>query len=473
MKERRVETPRDYYSHPEVTKAIVRHLGNKDNLSDDISLLEGEHVLKGIACEYLAVSNLDIKSWKGIPVRSIKPAELPGELRKNALSEIFRSFWSKDVPHKGDLPIAERGPLYQLIAWDVEYYNHTYPGWPFIDQQGVFDKLEPSYRVLEGNLNKFGISHMTVMTGRGYHYLTHIPSESPIMEDLIEIGNGIEEPVSGMHRHIPDFSKRDRQIPPRSELAFKGANYLMQYLFSQSINEARETSQLPVEISDRGNEGISFDSTAFVRHAGTGKTGVLGSLYLKPLVKDEYHVENTRVLTRVARDVDGKEIDDVSRLIQVRQNYRLSVDNLKNSGGSIPDGSEGIGRMINEYKKSELRQLHLALDGNPGDHTDVWDSTYRKDDYAWIKNIDSGLYETLLNANPKLLQPDDLNYFINTIYNSFGGELQSAGHVSALLRSIYEDPRFHWGKLFSRHESATRHANGWTAVILGQRFEKR
>lgn len=463
-----IETPKDYYSHPEVAKAILRHLGSKGVLSKDISLLKCEKEMRYIDSEYLAISNLDIKNQKGgSPARSVKPWEIPGYLRHNQESEIFRSFWTKDSKDRKGVPST------QIITWDVEYFNHSNPGYAFVDQRGIFERMEPAFREMEATLGHYGIQHMTVMTGRGYHFLTQVPSGSPVMRDLIEIGNVIEDPVSSLQRHVPIFSKRDRPIPPNAQLAYKGANNLMQYVFGQTINNARLKSELPVEISDRGEEGISFDETGYVRHLGTAVSGTLGSIYMKPFMKEAYYVPNTKLLTRVARNVEGQEINDVPVLIQVRQNYKKSVDNLAQSGGFIPDGSNGVARLIKDYKRSELRQLHLALDNEPGDPPDRWHETYRKDNYSWLKDISPHLYEKAINANPLLLQPDDLNYFINTIYDAWGGQLSFAGHIRTLLRSIYEYEGINWGKKFSRHDSATTQATGWTAIILGQRFERR
>ena len=55
MAERRVETPRDYYSHPEVAKAILKHLGNTDLLPEELSLLKCEKELHNVDCEYMAI----------------------------------------------------------------------------------------------------------------------------------------------------------------------------------------------------------------------------------------------------------------------------------------------------------------------------------------------------------------------------------------------------------------------------------
>ena len=325
MAERRIETPRDYYSHPWVAGAWLRNLGYEGKLSDKTSLLDGEHDLKGIVNEYLVVSNLDIKRQKDTPMKSIKPWMLSGVLRHNPTTEIFRSSWCVDAPGQKDLPIQEREAKTQIISWDVEYYNNMFPGYPFIDQRGVFERIEPSYLVMVKYLNHFGINHMAVMTGRGYHFLTQVPSGTDTMRQLIEIGNKIEKPVAEMQKHAAFFSKRDRPIPPNSELAHKGAGYLMQYLFMKAIDEARRDSGLKVEVSDRGMEGVSFDQTPLVMDVGEDKIGTL-SYYLKHIVKDEYRAGNTGLLRRVVRSVNGRELDGVARLVQVRQGKRPSPD---------------------------------------------------------------------------------------------------------------------------------------------------
>jgi hypothetical protein len=74
-----------------------------------------------------------------------------------------------------------------------------------------------------------------------------------------------------------------------------------------------------------------------------------------------------------------------------------------------------------------------------------------------------------------LLEPGSLNYTLHHLFEKWGGKdnLAVAGHVRTWLRSAYEDSRFDWGNRFTRHYSAAQHAEGWTTIILGQRFDKK
>ena len=33
------------------------------------------------------------------------------------------------------------------ILWDIEYFNRSSPGYAFIDQRGVFEKMEPVFQL--------------------------------------------------------------------------------------------------------------------------------------------------------------------------------------------------------------------------------------------------------------------------------------------------------------------------------------
>lgn len=472
-----VETPKDYYSNPVVSRAILEFLGCTD-LPESPSLLAGGDFLGKASAEYLAVVNLAIRLEKSgkVPVRSIKPQELPSILGKDPATEIFQSLWQKDAPGQEDLPLEERKPIRSLFVLDIEYYNKKFPGKAFVDQLGTFQLLEPAYQTVREILLSYGINHLAVMTGRGYHFISQIPFGSSVLDELIELGNLIEPPVAKFQKVVPARSKRDRPIPPKSELAYKGLSYLAHFIFTRSIRNARKRSQIPVEVSDLGEEGIAFDATTtMVRHVGSAKIGVPGSIYVKPLIATEVIgeeiVRRTRLLTRVVRAVGDRELGSIEELIQARQNYKLALFNLEKSGGEIPDGSVGIAMLIEDYERSGLRKLHKAIDEEQGDPQEIWHRTYRN--YSGIIEKNPDLAFIINKANPKLLEPDSLNYLIDTLFDRWGGRenIRIAGHVRTFLRAVYEDPKFHWGERFTRHESATRHASGWTAIILGKRFE--
>jgi hypothetical protein len=175
-------------------------------------------------------------------------------------------------------------------------------------------------------------------------------------------------------------------------------------------------------------------------------------------------------MVRIARESDGRVFGTWQELVRARRSFGKALENLDQAGGIIPDGSIGIKRLIIDYKNSRLRQFHQVLDTVPGDDPSIWERTYRN--YDAIAGNDPYLRYVFDNANDKLLDPNELNYVLNTLFDKWGGnnDLSVAGNVRTWLRSVYEDPRFNWGYRFMRHYSAAQQANGWATIILGQRF---
>lgn len=482
IRSKEILTPRDYYSQPEVAKAVYQYLGVEK--SDLPSLIDSNRlniikILQGVASEYLNITNLEIKQQKigGTPARSIKPQYLPDVIKRQPLTEIFQSSWQIDAPGSENIPFEERRPIRTLMVFDIEYFHKSLPGKVFTDQQGVFQLLEPTYQVIAKKLFEYGISYMAVMTGKGYNFITQIPYTSKVMDEVIQIGKHIEKPIRDRQSIIPEGSKRDRPVPPKAQQAHKGSALLGHFLVAELIREARRSSRIPVEVSDIGEEGVAVDlTTSLLRSIDTSGIGTLGSIYVKPLLNEEHFgpeiVRGSRLLLRIPRTINSEEVRSLEHLISTRQSFSKSIKLLQETGGTIPDGSSGIQKLIEKYQLSKIKKLNDALDSEQGDPPDRWEGTYRN--YNAIAGSNKNLSYALMNANEEMLKPEVLNYVLNTLYDQWGGNnnIRIAGHVRTFLRSLYEDPRFNWGSRFLRHYSAEQHATGWTTIILGQRFEE-
>ncbi len=480
-----ITTLDQYYQQPELAHAALAFLGCPEEYLTAPGHLDLTNTGRFMAnlllhtlTEYLAINNPSIYQEKHDPVgRTIKTWELPSLLRRNPNTGLYMSLWQINQP---ELPedTADALPSRTILFADIEYYHNQFPGKFLQDQLGTYQLLEPAYQAMLTTIEKY--SHLPasiVVTGRGYHLLTQIPYRSPAMPLLIKAGNFIEDPVREFQAHIPPahLSKRDRVVPEKAELAHKGAARVMQYLVLQMKQLTRQNSSIPVHFSDIGEEGIAFDETPMThRHLGMAKTGVLGSIYEKPSTKVDQigpHVVNqTRTLLRITRYQNGSEFAALPTIIDTRQSFSAALSNLAWSQGVIPDGSSGLIQLIQEYFNSSLRQLHLSLDLEQGDPPELWPSTYR--DYHRIKKSHPEIAWHLDNANPALLQPHHLRYFIHYLFEKWGGlsDLRITGHIRTFLRSIYEDPHFNWGQLFAGENEAARHAEGWVTTILAERF---
>ena len=66
--------------------------------------------------------------------------------------DIFRSLWDR---------------VHTLGVLDVEYFNLDRPGAVYLDQVGVFKKIEPVYRAILDVYGRYGIQPLVLMTGQG------------------------------------------------------------------------------------------------------------------------------------------------------------------------------------------------------------------------------------------------------------------------------------------------------------------
>ncbi len=455
-----IQSPQQWWNDPRIIKSVLQYLGGEGSSWENLG---------SISSEYLTVATLDkALSAKHSPASSIRPYEFEEHLKNShGLLELTGSAWQKDDKEKKEYPRRI------LLVWDVEYYDHIDRTLPFTQPREIFQRLEPIFVLFQEIFEHYGILHFSSATGRGYHFVTQVPAASSVMEKLLKIGGVIEPTVAGKQAAIPEASKRDRPVPVNSELSFKSAVRLQQFLFNKIINQARRIpgQKLPIEISDRRERGIAFDNTSQAGTVDTRTIGVVGSLYfIKPSMSLPPH-SGENLFLRVPRN--GYPLDEV---LAGRQNFEKAAELLEKTNCSVPDGSQGLEKLMEEYSTSPLRQLHQAMDSSFGDEPQTFVQGYRN--YESIikqtshKNYISNL---LYHANPALLQPESLDFFIWEIFKAWGGtrdNLEVAPHVAGLLRAIYEDPRFHWENRWTRHADAFRHARGWVEQILGQAFQE-
>lgn len=472
-----INNPHEYYSHPVVSKTIAQFCG-ANNLPENFKLTDSANQLADLlTCEYLAIANTVIAQEKvgRSPARTIKPEYLADVLNWQPTSEIFMSLWQKESLNSREIFLPNRS----IFIIDIEYYNKEYPERFLADQFNVFQLIEPAYQIITNKLREYGFNYSTVMTGKGYHFLAQISNESPVLEKIANIGKKIDPSIRGLHAIVPLNSKRDRVVPLASQQAHLGMGRLVQFFISQLINEVRANSQIPVEISDIGMEGLSLDLTPnLVRTIDAGCIGIPGSIYLKPQYNPNIYNRNgvldrSKILTRIFRESHGQEIENLPKLIMTRQNFNHAIANLQQADSTIPEAENGLSQLIDDYQSSKIYQFHQALDNNPGDHWTDWPNTYRQ--YERIAGDDETLKNILSPNSHALLEPWSINYTLQHLFEKWGGDnnINVAGHVRTFLRSAYEDPRFNWSNRFTRHHSATQHAEGWTTIILGQRFDKK
>lgn len=359
-----ITTPREFYQHPVVSQTIVEAFGGDGDIT--ITNQSDSQKLDALLPQYVVAYGPHIRDQKPgkNPARSFSPSELPNRLEHIGRSpvELMQSFWQRGVVARTSEGLVV--PSRSLMVLDVEYYNKMDPERAFTDMRGVFETIEPVYQTMKETLERYGIDYLAVMTGRGYNFITSVDHTSPMSSQLINIGGGIHPHLEGRQGHIPTSSKRDIPVPPATQQSFQAMGYLAHFLTTQTMQEMRRRTSVPVEISDVGSEGVAIDLTPhFVRPVDATHFGTPGSLYAKPYLNPnigEHVTRNTNLITRLVRSRSGRDFGSLDHLVHARQHFWPAIDNLEQAGGSIPDGSVGLRVLAEEYLNSPLRSFHLA-----------------------------------------------------------------------------------------------------------------
>lgn len=447
----------------EVWRVALQFLGNSNrsfhlennlyHLSDSDNLREA---MMATSCEYLTLTGRQINEEKG----------KLGTGRSVTKEEYLNYYVNYEDP-----PLELSQSLWQnkrvLFFFDIEYFNNYDQGVVLLDQKAILDTVEPVYSLVREILLSFGIDHMATLSGRGYNFISSVPDNSPLYSELVKVG-GKREPTLIKKQKGSAF-KRRRSVPVDAELSFKGALRLVLFLAGLIFMEARKTPDLlPVEMSDIGREGISLDLTMLTRSVDTSSCAVAGSPYIK------FHfqkgvapkiVYNTPIPIRLIRARGEREnFSDVDSLIKVRNNYHRALDHFSDQTGHIPDGSSGIARLLDCYKKSPMAYFHNLMDSEEHEPYENWPKTYRN--YDEICEQFPHLTDIIYNPNPALLSP----YYLNRLINDFMDEGWHPKHVGGFIRSVYEDGLLgSWGNRFYKYD-AGKWANGWVEILGGQRY---
>ncbi|MHC9541491.1 MAG: hypothetical protein AB9903_18460 [Vulcanimicrobiota bacterium] len=438
---------------------LERHL---ERLSDSSNLWEA---MMTTASEYLAVAGrqiCEIKDKLGTGRSVTKEEYLSYYINYEwPPLELFQSMWQSSC-------LGEANPLPKrvLFYFDIEYYNNIDNTIVLLNQQAIFDAIEPIYRLVRESLLELGIDHLAVLTGRGYNFVAAIPSESEVFQRLLEVGHGVEPTVAERQKR-PAF-KRNKRVPWQAEQAFKGSLRLVLFFAGLIINKARRlVSPFPVEMSDIGPEGISFDITMLTRSVDTSACAIPVTPYLKlhyQKTLDSRVVNNTPILVRLIRARNEHEnFPDHHQMIVVRNDYDQALHHFEGQTGYIPDGSSGIGRLIDLYWQSPLAGFLQTMDSE--EHHPYWDWWKMYRDYDRFISQFPHLGWLVHNPNPALLQPDCLNMLVNDLLD----DGWHPKHVGGFIRALYEDYRIDWNNRFKKYDAA-KWANGWVEILGAQRY---
>lgn len=460
-----------WYWQDDVWRVILQYLGGicpKFHLERGLNQLSNSgnlwEAFTQTACEYVAVAGRQIceEKEKLGTGRSIRKEEFLSHYVnfEDPPLELLQSAWQENC-------LGDANPLPKRVIWyfDIEYYNNSDSTIALMDQELVFQALEPMYKVVRKSLLQLGIDHIVISTGRGYNFVSSVSSDSPVFGELLAIGRAIESSVSG--KQNTRAYKRTKQVSWQAEQSFNGAMRLVQFFAGLIINDARRRSPLQVEMTDQGHEGISFDLSFMTRSVDTSCFGIPATLYLKLHYQKHLNhsvVFNTPIFLRLIRASGSHDnFPDFRQMIRVRSNYDDALNHFAGQEGYIPDGSAGFANLIKLYWQSPMAYFHAQMDSE--EHEPYWEWWRTYNNLDGIASSLPHLAHIIYNPNPALLQPDNLNYLINGFLDAGW----TPKHIGGYIRAQYENPSINWGSRFGKYDAA-KWANGWVEILGSQRY---
>jgi len=415
----------DFYRDPNVRARIREFIGSGCN---------GE-----ASSEFLSATDAD----SAPPFKSYSPFALNWLFSRGC--EICRSLWD----HNG------------LIAdFDIEYVNFDDGAEAFVNQERIFSLQEPVERAIKQLLEKYRISCLHMLSGRGHHFVWRIKKDSIEFKQLAELGRA----GSSLWNMAGQLHGRARKpMNPALGHAFVGLGLIMEFLACEVKQIAAPTTEIPVEPtavevgpSERDRELISLDISEYGDPLYARTVRVPFSVYRKPWQQRwavplhilEY-LEPFFVIP-----LDGANWRD---RIGISRNAELTQKLARQSSGEIPDGTRGTGRLLGDYERSKLAKFHQFFYSHEQHPSEVWPETY---DRTPIEILPMCARLALEHPNDLLLRPAWIRRVVRVML-ALGWHPR---HIAGLITSKYQRD-FGWTQ-FTDVDPATR-ADFYTRVFAG------
>lgn len=376
-------------------------------------------------------------------------------------NEVDRIFGNMDEEFRGILKgYLTQKPQRAIFLIDVESSPASLP-W-----------LEPVYQTIKSSLTNWGIDHIAVLTGKGYHFVSQIPLYAPTgipdgrgnlnyaMLNLMARGGTVKPETLDSLVSVNWGSRKRAPTPLLSQRAYQGMWKLQQFLLVNMADDIRRSLSRAhmspwVNFSDTEKETIVLDVTGMLRQVEMGVFGSVASLYNK---------KRNPPKVRMIRSRNGHEYfhNDLNWMLSTRSNLGAAKLHLVHAGGRISDGSRGIENALRAYDGSRMkRELHDPCDRplNASRIAEIFQSNYR---VIWRRCPQ--ILHDIQHAQPNFLSPGSLNW----VYRQMAEKGFSIHDMMTLTKAVYCDPtkRVEIPAKYSKDEWCR-----WPMLLLGEWFK--
>ncbi|WP_009960668.1 hypothetical protein [Verrucomicrobium spinosum] len=362
--------------------------------------------------------------------------ELPGWL--NGGSEINRSLWDHE---------------YLLAHLDIEYVNFDRPGEIYLDPERGFSLQQPVQRAVKDILFSYGIRPLHLLTGRGHHFVWQVRRESEVFQKLAGFGR-LSDTLERLYENSP--APTGELVEPELGKAFAGLGLVMEYLAHQVKTVAAGECEIPVEMAaievgadDHGREMVSVDITEYADPLIARAVRVPFSVYLKPRQQTwklgSEAVDSMPPIFSIPMPAGVR----LGRALQMMREVGKVNRLAERSSTRIPDASEAMERLVEDYAVSRLRKFHDWFYEAEHDPADRWPETYDRTD---LSEVPPCVRLILEKPNDLLLRPACAERVVRVML-ALGWHPR---HIGGLIRSKYEREHHEWGEQWFLCDPATR-----------------
>lgn len=401
----------DLYQFPAIRSRLIEYCGGRN---DDPSTCTAKFL----------IGNGETIRGAGIPTRDViySPRQLDTIISREI--DVFRSVWD------------DRSLLAVL---DIDYTNADFPYRAFTNPNEIFSDLEPVYRLAVGELKSFGIKHLSILTGQGYHLVFRLPLTAKVTRQLQTLYS-LNDTLDSKYRYDHPFT--DDTVPLKAGTAYSGLGYVLEYLAHRIIARSADASAIPVVANNlvvgtgrKGREAVSLDLSAYGDPLFTRYIRCAFSLY---------HRKNGQgTLVSLPRNDECLE-DLLAWRTDAHEANRLA----ERKKLVIPESSNGLTSLLDAYLLSPLHSFHNYFESGYHDPVDTWSRTY---DRLNTGNLPPCAGLPLMRPNPALYIPNNICNIARVLV-SLGWHPRS---VAGLIRSKYEKD-YGWGINWLVYDAATR-----------------
>lgn len=351
-------------------------------------------------------------------------------------AELNRSLWDRD----------------HLIAHlDVEHVHFDHPREIFASPDRPFALQRPVQEAASHALRRFGIQPFHQLTGRGHHLVWKVSQNGRAFERLASLGR-VSGSLAALYASSP--APTGEVVSPKLGAAFAGLGLVMEYLAHLIKAQSAAASEIPVEMgavetipSGLVREIVSLDITEYADPLIARSVRVPFSFYLKPYRNGSITADNgmSSIPSIISIPRNG---EDETTALKMMRNVTEVRHLATHTSARIPDFSDAMEQLIEEYEASRLRRFHDWFYGVEHDPEEAWPHTYDFTSYDVLPEIVRAMLES---PNDALLRPGCVKLVVGVLL-SLGWHPR---HIGGLIRSKYE--RDHgWGRQWEHCDPATR-----------------